>query len=253
MDSSLSIKGYKTFGLRDEWVDEYMRDVDGFWSSTLLGTAMFDSFKAWGKDAGILDSKNHITEFGELLQKIYLDNPLLFWEIMWVNLTYSSFIVNRFVDQIKPGQSYDKKSLVESISVSESVSSIKTLENAAGALLDMMKNSQLGDDLLQGEEDGKKRKRSPYNDLSVEALAYSLFLFGEKNCIREFRVSDLYNSNGYKSAALEFGLSKNEMLKKLRTLSAEVDRVLIAELNMGLDHITLNENLTAIDVLKKFA
>lgn len=253
MDSSLSIKGYKTFGLRDEWVDEYMRDVDGFWSSTLLGSAMFDSFKAWGKDAGILDPKNHITEFGELLQKIYLDNPLLFWEIMWVNLTYSSFIVNRFVDQIKPGQSYDKKSLVESISVSESVSSIKTLENAAGALLDMMKNSQLGDDLLQGEEDGKKRKRSPYNDLSVEALAYSLFLFGEKNCIREFRVSDLYNSNGYKSAALEFGLSKNEMLKKLRTLSAEVDRVLIAELNMGLDHITLNENLTAIDVLKKFA
>lgn len=30
MDSTLSIKGYKTFGLRDEWVDEYVSDPDNF-------------------------------------------------------------------------------------------------------------------------------------------------------------------------------------------------------------------------------
>ena len=250
MDSTLSIKGYKTFGLRDEWVDEYMRDVDGFWSTTLLGSAMFDSFKTWGKDIGILDPKNRITEFGKLLQIIYLETPSLFWEVVWVNLTYSSFIVNRFVEAVKPGQTYDKKSLVETISLKESVSSITTLKNAAGALIDLMKTSPIGDELLQGEESGKLRERISYNDLSLEALAYSLYVYGEKYETREFRVSDLYNSKGYKSAPLEFGITKSELLKKLRALSADSDRVLIAELNMGLDHITLRDGITSFDVLK---
>lgn len=250
MDSTLAIKGYKTFGLRDEWVDEYMRGVNDFWSTTLLGTAMFDSFKTWGKDIGFLDTKNQITEFGKLLQNIYLETPSLFWEVVWINLTYSSFIVNRFVESVKPGQTYDKKSLVESISLKESVSSISTLNNAAGALIDLMKTSPVGEELLQGVVSGKARRRTSYNDLSLEALAYSLYVYGEKHETRGFRVSDLYNNEGYKSAPLEFGISKLELLKKLRALSAESNRVLIAELNMGLDHITLREDLSPVGVLK---
>lgn len=250
MDTSLSIKGYKTFGLRDEWIDEYVRDPEEFWSSTLLGTAMFDSFKAWCKDAGILDTKNKPTPFGELMQSIYQDNPTLFWEVVWVNLTYSSFIVNRFVKHVLPGVSFDKKTLADSISVAESVSSLTTLNNAIGALLDMFKNSPIGDELIQGEDSGKQRVRHSYDDLSPEALAYSLYLFGEKNGIKEFRVSDLYNEETRKGAPLEFGITRNALIKKLRYLSSETDRVLLAELNMGLDHITLHDDLDSLGVLE---
>lgn len=250
MDTSLSIKGYKTFGLRDEWVDEYVSDPESFWTSTLLGSAMFDSFKAWTKDAGILNAKNQLTPFGELLQKIYSDNPTLFWEIVWINLTYSSFIVNRFVSRINLGTSFDKKTLADEISAVESVSSLTTLNNAIGALIDMFKNSPVGEDLMQGEEAGKKRVRRAYDDLSLEALAYSLYLFGEKNGITEFRLADLYSSDEKKSAALEFGIAKADMIKKLRALSSDTNRVLIAELNMGLDHITLRKDLTPISVLE---
>lgn len=70
---------------------------------------MFDSFKAWGKDAGLLDSKNKPTPFGMLMNDIYNDNPTLFWEVVWVNLSYSSFIVNRFIEHIRPDSVYDKK------------------------------------------------------------------------------------------------------------------------------------------------
>lgn len=250
MDTSLSIKGYKTFGLRDEWVDEYVSDPENFWTSTLLGSAMFDSFKAWAKDAGMLNAKNQLTPFGELLQKIYSDNPTLFWEIVWINLTYSSFIVNRFVSRITPGTIFDKKNLADEISAVESVSSLTTLNNAIGALIDMFKNSPVGEDLMQGEEIDKKRVRRAYDDLSLEALAYSLYLFGEKNDITEFRLSDLYNSEEKKSAALEFGIGKSDMIKKLRALSSDANRVLIAELNMGLDHITLRKELTPTSVLE---
>ena len=253
MDTSLSIKGYKTFGLRDEWIDEFISDPGSFWDSTLLGSAMFDAFKAWTKDAGILDKKNKTTPFGELLFSIYPDNPSLFWEVVWINLTYSSFIVNRFVSRIKPGVTFDKKYLSDSIVINESVSSISTLNNAIGALFDMFKNSPIGSDLMQGEEVDKKRRRLSYDDLSLEALAYSLYLYGEKNDITEFRVSDFYNNEKYKGIALEFGISKPSLIKKLRALSADSNRILIAELNMGLDHITLRNNLSSFEALKMLA
>ena len=250
MDTSLSIKGYKTFGLRDEWVDEYASNPENFWTSTLLGSAMFDSFKAWGKDAGLLNAKNQPTSFGELMLKIYSETPILFWEIVWINLTYSSFIVNRFVSRIAPGKSFDKKYLADEISASESVSSLSTLNNAVGALMDMFKNSPIGEDLMQGEELDKKRIRRAYEDLSLEALAYSLYLYGEKNEISEFRVADFYNSVEHKGVAMEFGITKTDLIKKLRALSSDANRVLIAELNMGLDHITLRKDLTPMSVLE---
>ena len=250
MDTSLTIKGYKTFGLRDEWVDEYVCDPENFWGSTLLGSAMFDSFKAWSKDIGLLDIKNKCTKFGEILQNIYRENPSLFWEIVWINLTYTSFIVNRFAKLIKPGTTFDKKSLADAISVSESVSSLTTLNNAAGALMDMLKNSPIGEDLEQGLNNEKKRLRHSYDDLSAEALAYSLYVYGEKNDTLEFRVSDLYQPDVECGPYIEFGISKNAILKKLRYLSTDTNRVLIAELNMGLDHITLRPDLNSTSVLE---
>ena len=250
MDNSLSIKGYKTFGLRDEWVDEYVSDPENFWESTLLGTAMFDSFKAWSKDIGLLDAKNRCTELGKVLQNIYKETPSLFWEIVWINLTYNSFIVNRFTSLIKPGKPFDKKSLADTICASESVSSLTTLNNAVGALLDLFKNSPIGEELEQGLSYEKKRLRHSYDDLSAEALAYSLYIYGKKNDTLEFRVSDLYKPDVECGPVIEFGVSRNAILKKLRFLSSDANRVLIAELNMGLDHITLRSDLNPTSVLE---
>jgi phosphoadenosine phosphosulfate reductase family protein len=192
METNLKIKGYKTFGLRDEWIDEYYSDPENFWSSTLLGSAMFDSFKAWTKDAGFLDSKNKTTSLGSLMQKIYHTDPNLFWEITWINLSYSSFIVNRFINYIKVGKTFDKKILIDEICTAETVSSLTTLNNAIGALLDLLKHSPLGEDFMQGEVLGKQRTRRSYEDLSLEAIAYSLYNYAQKNDTYEFRVSDLY-------------------------------------------------------------
>ena len=55
------IQGYKTFGFREEWLQEYLVDPEYFWKSNSLGTAQVDGFKAWLKDAEINDSKNKLT------------------------------------------------------------------------------------------------------------------------------------------------------------------------------------------------
>ena len=65
-----------------------------------------------------------------------------------------------------------------------------------------------------------------------------------------FRVSDLYRLEEENGPYKEFGIDKAEMLKKLRYITTEKNRVLIAELTMGLDHITLREDLTPLSAIK---
>ena len=67
------------------------------------------------------------------------------------------------------------------------------------------------------------------------------------------RVSDLYKTEEEHGVYKEFLTSKQALLRKLRTISAENNRVLVAELTMGLDHITLREDLNPIKVLKEMA
>ena len=65
------------------------------------------------------------------------------------------------------------------------------------------------------------------------------------------RVSDLYRPEEENGVYKEFGISKAELQKKLRFLSSDKNRVLVAELSMGLDHITLREDLTPLTALKE--
>ena len=64
------------------------------------------------------------------------------------------------------------------------------------------------------------------------------------------RVSDIYRDEAESGIYKEFLLPKTEFLKNLRFLSSG-NRVLIAELSMGLEHITLRDDLNHLSVLKE--
>ena len=246
------IQGYKKFGLRDEWVDEYFIDPVEFWKDNTLGTAQVDSFKAWMRDAEITDQKNNLTELGTLMRTIYAENPSLFWEIVFINLSYNSYIVKWFCNNIKPNQVYNGKMIKEEISNEGFSGSITTVGNAAIALCDMMKKTPVGGECLQGMDLGREGlRRSEYDDVSIEAVAYSIYKFAKERELSMLRVSDMYNNEAEHGIFKEFGTSKQDLLRKLRTISAESNRVLVAELTMGLDHITLRNDLTPMKVLKE--
>ena len=128
-----------------------------------------------------------------------------------------------------------------------------TITYAVQALMQSFKYSPIGDELLQcvsQDEKGTVLNRLPYNDLSPEAVAYSIYKYAERKNLKILRVSDLYRTEEDCGLYKEFGISKNELIKSLRFLSTENNRVLVAELNMGLDHITLRDDLSPIVVLK---
>ena len=245
------IQAYKKFGLRDEWVEEYFIDPVGFWGDNSLGTAQVDSFKAWMRDAEITDSKNNLTEQGALMQTIYAEKPSLFWEVAFINLSYNSYIVNWLCNNIATNQVYNVKVIKEEISNQGFSGSISTVENAAIALCDFMKKNPIGSDCLQGIDLGRTGLcRKEYDDISIEAVAYSIYRFAKEHELSMLRVSDLYSAEEEHGIFKEFRTSKQALFRKLRTISSESNRVLVAELAMGLDHITIREDLTPFTMLR---
>ena len=51
-----NIDRYKTFGFRKEWVELYLSNPDGFWTNNRMGNRMFDAFKRWAPEAGLINN-----------------------------------------------------------------------------------------------------------------------------------------------------------------------------------------------------
>lgn len=251
-----NISKYGTFGLHEEWLLEYFADPEvTFWlaGNNSLGNKQVPSFKAWLKDAEIIDAKNVITEFGEFCAENMTDDPDLVWSLIWINLAHNSELVKWFVNNIRAGQTFDRAQLTELSYDSFAISfSRSTIEYAFQAFMQLFSYSPFGETLKQGEPfDKKLLVRNEYDDLSEIAFAYSLYKFAEKNDARHLRVKDFYDEECENGPAKEFALSKDKFEACLRTLNSAKDRILIAELNMGLNHITLREDITPMQVLKK--
>lgn len=250
-NANAKIQAYKTFGFREEWLNEYLVDPEYFWKSNSLGTAQVDGFKAWLKDAEIIDAKNNITELGLLLQEIYIDEPDMIWEIILTNLSYNSFIVRWFINNIKIGQEYDRKSLESMIGELGFSVSAKTISNAVAALLQSFDYSPFGDSMKLCQPFGSKTScRLEYQEISKAGLAYNLYKYAEKKGVRSLRVSDFYGETAENGPYKTLGISKQTFISTLKALNSATNRVLIADLNMGQDSINLRDDLTPLSCLK---
>ena len=100
--------------------------------------------------------------------------------------------------------------------------------------------------------DGKMKDfiREGNPSLTPKSIAYSIYRYSEQKGVHSLRVSDLYHENCDGGPAFEFGIDKASLVKILRALNAAQNRLLTAELNMGLDSITLREDITSMDILK---
>lgn len=247
------ISQYGTFAIHTEWIDEFFIDPEVFWNANSLGKKQIPSFKAWLRDAEIIDAKNKLTQLGEVLQNIRVDYEQVLWEIIWINIGYKTLLVNWFMNNVQCGQSFDTKMLSEMAQTEfGQFFAATSIQYAVTGFMQLFKYSPLGTELCQGvEKDKNTYNRMTYEDVSDVAVAYSIYKFGEYNKVKNLRVQDLFADDSKNGLFREFGLSKSTIEKQLRKLNSMNNRILVAELNMGLDHITLKDELNAITVLEQ--
>ena len=254
--TKMKLIGYNNFGLREEWFDSFAMNHEDFFKSNdhgLNAKEQLPSFVKWLVHAEILDdTKNkRLTNLGKFLLEIYNDNPSLVWEIIWINLTYTSPIIRWFSKTIPYQKEFTDLDLREMVKFEYPDTSDTTIKNIVYAMTRTFKETPIGEEIGQYVPKAKQsfiRKLS--SDVSKEAIAYSLYRYSEYIETKEFRVSTIY-SDSNKGPNLEFGIERNNLLKILRSLHS--DGILIAELNMGLDHITLRSDLSSLKVLELFA
>lgn len=255
MKAKSGIDRYNTFGLKEEWLSVFFSDPESFFTENTagLGVKQIPAMTNWLKEAEIIDDKKELTEVGKILSNAYVNEPDSVWEIIWVNLVRNSFIVHWFCSRIKPNSQYNKKLLTDMfMDEFQSAYGKRTVENAIAALVATFSNSPIGErfGLYVDEEKGTANRRNSM-ELSDLTVAYSTYRYAEDHNTKSLRVNDFYNEDNVSGIFVEFGFTKESAKKSFRNLNSTSNRVLIAELNMGLDSITLREDLSSMDILKQ--
>ena len=258
--STSGIDRYSTFGLKEKWIENFFdNDKDFFKGGGQLGTKMVPACTNWFREAEILTEKDkHITEEGKILQQVYLKTPKTVWEILWINLSENSQIVQFYTSTVKFDNPYTKAELLEYMIVRFEGINSNTLKNPLGALCNMFgitEHTIIGDQLQQGKIIAKGKTvesvtRNAHNEISLVGLAYSLYRYAERKKRYSLNVSEFYDENQTEGIYRQFGISKETLESLLLSLQEESNHVLRVELNMGLDNIILREDLTSVDILK---
>ena len=254
--NNMKLISYNNFGLREEWLDYFMSNHEGYFDTTDHGLNVKEqlpSFVKWLVQAEILTDtkKRELTSLGKLLLEIYENMPSLVWQIIWVNLVYNSPIAHWYAQNISFNSNFTDADIKEGVKNDYPNDSTTTIKNIVYALSRTFRESPIGEELGQFQNIDKNTiTRVGTSDIEVEAVAYSLYKYAQIKQTNLFRVSDLYRQEEKDGVYREFGINKSELQKKLRFLSSDSNRVLIAELSMGLDHITLRDDLNPEKVLR---
>lgn len=261
-NGKISFDRYKNFGLKEEWLEQYMLADDPckFWEEDhgLNEGYQVPALRKYLADAGIIDSKFNITPVGEACRKIWNDNWRVVWEVIWINLTINSSAFAWFIANTGFDKEFSQSSLENEAAANDTLQgmSSKALHNGCYQVARTLRESPIGQSLRQC--DGPKAQdknwqgmRDHYNELSREAVAYSIYRYCESLNIVGARVSDFYRTEESAGLFRQFGIERMALENKLRSLSQDADRVIIANLNMGLDHIKLVDGMTADKVLLK--
>lgn len=254
MKKKSGIDRYNTFGLREEWLSIFFSDPESFFIENIagLGVKQIPAMANWLKEAEIINDKKELTEIGKILSQAYVNDPDIVWEILWVNIVRNSFIANWFCSRVKPNSQYNKKLLTDMfMDEFQSAYGKRTVENAIAALVATFSKSPIGErfGLCVDEKKGTAYRRNSI-ELSDLTVAYSTYRYAEEHNTKSLRVNDFYGENNMGGVFVEFGFTKESAKKSFRNLDSASNRVLIAELNMGLDCITLREDLNALSCLK---
>ncbi len=253
---------YSTFGLREEWLTAFFDQMDEWFDGYAdLGPRQIPAMLNWLREAELVDSKEKkVTELANLLKPIYETNPLIVWQIIWINLSFNSTIANWYVNNVKPEMQLSKPEMVELLKEEYPTLKGATLKNPIDALVNTFCNSPLGaedayDDgsLCIGlmEKKGvqvKSVRKYGSSKISTVAVAYLLYKNAEVNDMYELTVSDVYE-RGCMGVYNIFNMDSEAFMNALRGLTNS--EILSADLLGGLENIHLASEFSAYNVLCK--
>jgi len=250
-----NIDRYKNFGLRQAWVEILFDSTDEFWTNGRMGSHMFISFKAWGREAELLDKNNCFLPIISDLKEIGADSNFT-WAIIYTNLAYNSSIFNWYIRNLN---FHDRTTIDDMILLLGDDFSETTKKNALSSLKDTIKSTPIGYELGQGicEMKGKSvvaLTRTRWNSPEPLAILYSLYKFAEAmDNYYSFTLSNLLDDSEERvglSPAILFGMDKASLKPILQGLAHNFSDYIRVNFNKDLENIDLKREKTSLDIVK---
>ncbi len=172
-----SLDKYRTFGLREIWLESFLYRPDVWLEENTLGPEQIKAFKRYMKDAELIDERGNLTPLAWKMSELYAEDKDAVWQIVWLNLSLNSPLFNFYCSEVPWKSTWTKDKLVSLIKGKGYAE--RTARNAVNALVNTFENSPLG------EWFGKKVEKSKYSkealsNLSLYALKYALNKLGER-------------------------------------------------------------------------
>lgn len=253
-----SIDRYGNMGIEFDWVREYFKSKDEFWTSPhSLGTNMVKNLKSFLNDSNITE-KNRFTDFGGIIDTIGIETTTA-WGLIACNVAYTSEF-NWWIKNIAFSYNYTPEAIFSLLDDSMSKNSREHIVAAYRNIF--ISITPLGNEIGMGVCDydikgGKRRLNSvvrmPWNQPNPIVILYSLFKFAEAcGDYYQFTLKRLLDhsidSDGISPTEI-FGLDRETMMRLLNGLSINHPDFITASFTLDLDSITLNADKTSADVL----
>lgn len=243
------INRYQGFGMRKEWLKEFIDNPQNWWINHNIGNRQFESMKIWLKECEIIKN-NQLSHFGEKIIKMDINNDLL-WCLLWTNMARNSILIKWYLKEVKWNDQFSKKELIERVSNNLS---LRTRENAINSLISLFENTPLGDRLGLGKflrkEKGVRifRKVGIKDNIDSIAIIYSIYRYAELTDRYDLSLDEFYKT-AEEGPYFLFGIEKNELKKILLGLSVRYSRFISVEFVKDLDNIYVYRNIKSLDVL----
>lgn len=254
-----SINRYANLGVEYEWVKQYFKHQDNFWTSHELGTNKVKSLRAFLNDATLME-KNKFSRFACIVDSLGIENSIA-WALILCNLAYSSEF-NWWINHIEFDTVYTTDKIKELL-LDENDTAKTHISSAFKNIL--ISNPILGREVGLGYCDyivkNDKRylnsvQRIAWSEPDAKVILYSLYKFaeacGEYYQFTLTRLMDTTIESDGVSPVQIFGLDRETMVGLLKGLATNYPEFISVTFTLDLDNINLRQDKTAADILDLF-
>lgn len=256
MKCMISVKDfkYRTFGLRQEWLHDFLNKGFDFFEDNSLGPKQIEAFVYYLRDSELIDKKKNLTPLFHILRSVYFKegiNSQILWGIVWINLCFNTYLYRWWITL--PTGSYSREELLNKLIVSYGKSN-KHVRNAFSSIKETLTKSQIGELLGQGLPDKKGRiikeiSKPGCKSLPPVLILYNLYKLAEKEGIYKFNLQEIEDM--IFSPQKIFAICSQDLEKSLFK-SSEFDSFYRISIEGNKSYVCLFKEISSIDILKEY-